>query len=636
MTKMMSSGVPLIPTPLDELAAILASIPHFPPTTRQVDAPYTLSTAIAEVEAWLHGSLTDRETRTDHASLVTDVSDALSQRGRHVKSRTPTSDTLLIELQRLAPKKGQRRNPAQALVSLDSLTNELTEPDTAVAAFDDLLEAVEDAATSRRSVEDRLAVLACALNLARRPIAQVCRRLSDIAQDQQYEIDLTRRDLDGVKPRPLEQIDATAGLTAEQRLNLSRRYLLLSAPPAHHIVWLSYQNARVSSYWREKVGPVEFFDGPTLVTAINDSEMSATPLPEELTQLSEEPERSGELWPPTQDVALWAAARIDLGVGNFADPVRAAKDLADAVVQVATFNRGESTWQPLEGHVHFQDGRQGSSEGFHPAWPADDLRAQSDATADEFEKLADLIGSHLPITNVSLRRLVVHMTDLNASMRLQHPSLILGDIRAIEFVARQCGSPDWLAMMIGKTATSHAWNRAVNEIYFAVRQARSDFTLILHEQDDQDLLEDQPWDLSASAAYDLIPQLLQRGPTYHRAMRRLRDLSRHTASRESVSEWINQLKLDYKRSLERAERFRNALTHGDAATHEVAETISILINMKARNVIRLALESVIAAKPISDSLTTWRQEFRAWEKAISTAGTARDALFAEHKSAEAG
>lgn len=189
--KKVASPVPLAPTSLDASAAALASIPYFPPTTRRVDVAYTLPTAIAEVDAWLHGSLTDRETRSDHRSLVTDVSDGLSQRGRHVQGRTPGGDMLLRELQHLSPKRGHTRNPAQALASLDSFTNELAEPGTALAAFNDLLEAVDDAATPRRSTENRLAVLTCTLDLAGRPVAQICHRLSDIAQDQQYEIDLT-------------------------------------------------------------------------------------------------------------------------------------------------------------------------------------------------------------------------------------------------------------------------------------------------------------------------------------------------------------------------------------------------------------------------------------------------------------
>jgi hypothetical protein len=156
---------------------------------------------------------------------------------------------------------------------------------------------------------------------------------------------------------------------------------------------------------------------------------------------------------------------------------------------------------------------------------------------------------------------------------------------------------DWLDLMIGTTSNSHSWNQAANEISNAVRQARFDHMLILQSSDEPDRIENQPADvLTATAALDLISQLLGQGPTYHRAMRRLRDIARHTSSPQSVRAWIDEIKLDYKRRLNRAERLRNAMTHGDATTREVAATIRIVINMKARNLVRLALESVLEGK----------------------------------------
>jgi hypothetical protein len=67
----LASPVPVMPSYLDELAAVLASSPYSPSTT-QVDTAYTLLSAIAEVEAWLHG-------RTPHRTVISDPIWALTE-----------------------------------------------------------------------------------------------------------------------------------------------------------------------------------------------------------------------------------------------------------------------------------------------------------------------------------------------------------------------------------------------------------------------------------------------------------------------------------------------------------------------------------------------------------------------------
>jgi hypothetical protein len=67
----LASPVPVMLSYLDELAAVLASSPYSPSTT-QVDTAYTLLSAIAEVEAWLHG-------RTPRRTVISDRSWALTE-----------------------------------------------------------------------------------------------------------------------------------------------------------------------------------------------------------------------------------------------------------------------------------------------------------------------------------------------------------------------------------------------------------------------------------------------------------------------------------------------------------------------------------------------------------------------------
>jgi hypothetical protein len=102
--------------------------------------------------------------------------------------------------------------------------------------------------------------------------------------DQALQIDLAHHDLDGTDIPRRDPPDEQAGLPVEDRMQLAYRYLQHPAQVGHHVVWFVYKNARLpGSKWRLRVGPVEFFDGPTMVEAIADAPTNlTTPLPLEL------------------------------------------------------------------------------------------------------------------------------------------------------------------------------------------------------------------------------------------------------------------------------------------------------------------------------------------------------------------
>lgn len=60
---------------------------------------------------------------------------------------------------------------------------------------------------------------------------------------------------------------------------------------------------------------------------------------------------------------------------------------------------------------------------------------------------------------------------------------------------------------------------------------------------------------------------------------------------------------------------------------EVIGTVRILINYKARTVMRLALESMLEGTGIREGLDQWRMEFRRWKVSISTAANTSAALY---------
>ena len=495
-----------------------------------------------------------------------------------------------------------------------------------MAAFEDLAETIGRVDASSSEVDDRLAILIDVLAVAGRTPSSVCHQLGGILQDQRWEISTVRNELDQSPVDSSGEVDALAGTTVEDRLDLCRRHLRHVPAEAIHVVWLAYQHAHIRQD-RQSVGRIEFFDGAWLRHALNEQPINEPELVELANAMTRLRGTTDEYLPSPDSVPSWIAARVDLGATRLPTAVASARDQVDAVVQLAAFYQGRSTWQPLSGHFHLLNGRAWSFESFHADWPGPELKAKTDDTASEFEALDHQLGP-LPMTDPLLHRLIGYLRDVNMSGESSKADLLLTDIRAIEFVARQCTSPDWHALMNGATADSHAWNRAAREIARAVNAIPYQHDLILDDIDGEDPLEAlHDTDLSVEDLLGLVPHILDRGPDHHRAMRRLRDLARRTATPSAVRQWIDELKIDYRRQLNRAERFRNNLTHGDPAPPEVAQTVRILINTKARNVLRVALEAALGGIAINTAIDDWRREFKTWRQGIAGAPSASEALF---------
>ena len=378
---------------------------------------------------------------------------------------------------------------------------------------------------------------------------------------------------------------------------------------------------------------VEFFNGPILVEKMSASDLADGKLPQELTTSPGRGLEWDQIWPDDNDnVKLWVAARVDLGVGSFSDPVGRATDLVNAILQLARFSRGESTWTPLEGHLYFVDGRWRTATGFGHGLPEQDLKARQDTTAGQFQRLSVRVQPQMPLTNPLLRRLLVVLRNINESASSEQPDLLLSDVRAIEFISRLCGYPEWTAFLIEHTSVSHAWNRAVQELFNAVHGLFWDYTLEL-TVDRHELLDriekhapDGTVTRDYAATFDLVDYLIQDAPSYHPTLRRLRDVHRDIQSQATIEAWIDELEADYRGRIARTRRLRNGLTHSGAAQVDLLRTVRILINIKARNLARLTLEAVLTNESVPDSITTWKNEFDTWKSEIAATPDPRHAL----------
>jgi hypothetical protein len=335
------------PDYLDELADLLIQVPypHIKPSRRR-DTEFGLLTGLAEIQAWLEAWPNDQQLASDTQSMVDDLARAFAGAGAKVCSRTPSAAALQQAIRTVVAAGGQA-DTRPLSIHLATLHAELTDPETTLAAFDDLVATVRDPDNSHLVVQTRLSVLTEILDLTDRPVAEICRILGGIVDDQALEISIARHGLDGTPILNVDRPDEQAGLSVEDRLELSRRYLSIPARPGRHLVWVAYGDAHLAGEGpRVEVGPVEFFDGPALLEAIAEGEVSPHRLPEELLDPRGPGGRDLDLWPTGEEIRRWVAARVDLGTGQFSDPIRIGRAQADAIVQLAAFENDESTRQP--------------------------------------------------------------------------------------------------------------------------------------------------------------------------------------------------------------------------------------------------------------------------------------------------
>ncbi len=630
------------PTYLDEVASLLIKvpIPHLRPSQRR-DSAYGLVVAIAELSESLDLGPTDQRGEGDRRSLAADVTRALEQLGPATRARVPTAARMQAALDAFASS-GDEASRHQAVTHVAQLRAQLADSEAWVAAFDDLLETARDPDASHDAVIARLDVLTGALELGDRSAGEVCQLLGGIVDDQALEISYAQHEVYNSPVIEPERVDEPAGLADDERLDLCRFYLQTAATPGHHAIWVAYGDAQIGpgdwrarvEDWRARVGPVELFDGPTLVQAVEESANGSreVPLPEELFQAMDGLRLGRGFWPDAEDVRHWVAVRVDLGVVPISNPIATGRAQAEAVVQLAVFENRGSTWFPLEGVLHIVDGRLRSSEAFHLSDSFHDMRVERDATARKLTEVAAAVGSRLPIVDPSLRRFLREVRALNASSQSPDSELLLNDFRVIEFVTHRNNNRDWEGFLKNNVATFRAHNQILDEIYQSVSSVLTAFAFSNQQELEDRIREQLPGGvvlMNRKAALHLIPQLVPELPIHHRAARRLREVARRTQDLPHLQEWVNELIAQYKIKVDRAARLRNGLIHGGAASLDAASTIRLLVNGEAQVLAKSTLEAILEGRPIKQAFDGYRTGNREWKRRILEARDVADALFDE-------
>jgi hypothetical protein len=130
--------------------------PDIKPSRRR-DTEFGLLTGFPEIQAWLEAWPNDQQLASDTQSMVDDLARVFAGAGAKVCSCTPSAAALQQAVRTVVAAGGQV-DTRPLSIHLATLHAELTDSETTLAAFDDLLATVRDPNDSHRVVQTRLSV----------------------------------------------------------------------------------------------------------------------------------------------------------------------------------------------------------------------------------------------------------------------------------------------------------------------------------------------------------------------------------------------------------------------------------------------------------------------------------------------
>lgn len=171
----------------------------------------------------------------------------------------------------------------------------------------------------------------------------------------------------------------------------------------------------------------------------------------------------------------WVAVRVELGAAQLSNPIGPGRAQATPSSNWPSSKTrgppGSARRRPPSNLTCSIDGRHHTSEQFHTPYELQHrVRVDDDSTADELTEIASSVGTHLPVSDPGLRRLLQEIGTLNASTKTAQLTGIIDDIRLIEFVTGQNRQPPsgWPKFLDTNLSTWHARHRIFDEIWQSV------------------------------------------------------------------------------------------------------------------------------------------------------------------------
>lgn len=591
--------------------------------------------AVSEMDEWLN----DRRTYDDkHAQGWKSTTADFHSSADHVgpKLRQALSAELSVALsdtRGLPANLPTRKGPA--LVSLRQLRKRLTSPIARDAAWQDVVDACQDPALAYEIVAARRDLFWQIIQAADYNVDRLSSLLGGVLDNRSYDVILARITLGDIGLNEVEwpqRPQEPAGLDEDERLSLCHR--LLTTPPstAHHIVWVAFEKCSLNRAVHD-VGPVTFYEAQSVRANLAQDGANRAHLPSELLT-------GGAFFdykdlPEGNDIVL---ARVDLGKGAFTDPIRQAREQAEAIVALASFRIGERRWRLLRGHLYAANGRIEALEFFSA--PSDDPGnlAFSDTMGTELDRLATDLASQLPISDPNLTETIDAVRWWQeAKTQPPLPAVIL-NVRVLELIATRVtnSNKSWYEYL--KSYLANAWVRekiisTLHKVAFeAVHNTMGMVSRQQYEKIDEFrnlIFSSRPGGHTADLrkALGILPDLATIYPDHDPLSRRIHTLASCLSSPLAVAAWADDLEAQWKLVVPRLQRIRNALAHGGPLDLASAETVYDFSTQLASWALSLSLQGILDGRGMLAAHDNLRAQAISWRSSITSVSSTEEALF---------
>ncbi|MFC5827991.1 hypothetical protein [Nonomuraea insulae] len=525
-----------------------------------------------------------------------------------------------------------RRGTDSAIVT--QLVQQLEGAAVRRAAWRDLVAVCQDTGSCREIIAWRRDFLWDLFRLTKYDPDRLMRSFLDIIADDEYavidaQVWLGERNASAFDAHPSPM--AQAGLTESARLALCERLAAAPAVLAHHVVWFAYTHASIH---RLDLGPLSFYNSEWVRGNLEHGGPFLHELPKELTH--------PDSWfqyrdlPKAKDTAL---VRVDLDKGNFADPVQSAREQAEATITLAGFRQGDVTWHMMQGYLHSVNGHISGIGTFRPPHDLDKLArpAHFDNMSDALKNIGPKLGPHLPLRDAMLAEVIDALRDWQEATRQSPLSAILLNVRIMEFLAARTGHEKWYLYLEEYHALSWVWAHMHRELHNTVHQALYSKVPGISEADEAEVTRLQQavskhhgdgYTADLRQALAALPTLTRIFTLREQFGRRLHTLAGRLSSPTAVAIWGDELREQWTRSLERLQRVRNALAHGNPIEPMTAHTIHLYSQRLAATSLSISIDGLLDS---SSSLVAEHDKNRdkaaGWFSSVQTAATVEDALF---------
>jgi hypothetical protein len=525
------------------------------------------------------------------------------------------------------------RQPAAQTV-FDRLRDRFTAGDVREAAWSDLVKACHDPNISSSTLAFRRDLFWQLLRVADHDVTQMSQLLAGILANAEYYIlsartwlgDLSSKGI--VWPRP----DKEAHLPEDQLLTLCRRLMTKSSIPGHYVIWVAFDRAGPGTIHQE-VGSVSFWNcawAREVLLGGDGPNLAAVPGELKTTDGFFRP----DALPVERDVML---ARVVLGKGAWTDPVRVATEQAEAVVALAGFRVGDAKWRPLPGYFIVLNGRLGSRASFDRELDLDDMvnGLYQDRMSSQLAELAPKLQAHLPVTDGDFSEIVQAVRWWQQARKQPPLAAILLQVRVLELLSQRVGISKWYAYLDQYQQASWIRHVMISELAGAVDDCLRNYELVVDPEEHAWLREFSLaiTSFQAGGAYtrDLrrglgaLPQLVRLFPPHDARGRRIHSVAnRFTLPR--LLEWHRELEKEWRLTLDRLVRVRNALAHGGPIQDDSAITVHGFAQQLAAWSLSVALEGLLEGAGVLAAHESRRQQSERWTRALSSAPAAIDAL----------